>query len=242
MRHFIVPAILPASREEFEREIAVLTHVPLVRRIQIDVVDGHFASPASWPFTAPHELAIRIARGDLLPALDQVAYEIDLMCLNPERAAEAWVALGASRLTFHIESAADPVRLLAGAHAHFGSAGIASDLITIGLALNIETDLAFVESLADDVAYIQFMGITRIGRQGQPFDPRVLNKIKAFHSKHPHLPIQVDGGVSQETAKELLSAGVSDLIVGSRITGAANPSAEFRKFEDVQDSFISIAE
>ena len=235
MRQAIVPAILPASQEEFEREIALLTHLSLVRRIQIDVVDGHFATPASWPATAPHELASRVAKGDRLPALDRIAYEIDLMCLNPERAAEAWVALGASRLTFHIESVTDPVRLLTNVHAHFGSAGITSDLITIGLALNIETDTAFLESVVNNIAYLQLMGIARIGRQGQPFDRRVVNKVVACRAKYPDLPIQIDGGVSVETAQELLSAGVTDLVVGSRITGAANPDSEFRKFADMLD-------
>ena len=43
----------------------------------------------------------------MLPALDHIAYEIDLMCFDAEQAADAWLKLGATRLTFHVESSID---------------------------------------------------------------------------------------------------------------------------------------
>jgi ribulose-phosphate 3-epimerase len=222
----ITPAVLPSSREDFEEKLGRFARMPQVSRIQIDVVDGKFATPASWPYTAPKELATRASRHEMLPELHRIAYEIDLMCLDAERAAEAWLALGASRLTFHAESAMDLSRLLTTVRERYGD-----DFVSFGLALNVASDLALIEAHLDRVEYVQFMGIAKIGRQGQPFDRRVVEKIRVFHKRHPDIAVQVDGGVSFANAKELLALGVSSLVVGSAILKASDPAAELSKFE-----------
>lgn len=102
---FIVPAVLPSSEQELEEKIELFSRIPSVSRAQIDVVDGKFASPACWPYVAPQELNDRVRRGLMLPHLDRIEYEIDLMCFDAERAVKAWLALGATRLTIHAESA-----------------------------------------------------------------------------------------------------------------------------------------
>jgi ribulose-phosphate 3-epimerase len=242
----VVPAVLPASRQELEEKLELIAHIPSVSRVQIDVVDGRFASPASWPYSAPTEFKALVERGgapsgvpvrEMLPYLDRFEYEIDLMCLESEQAASAWLALGATRLTFHAESTNDLSRLLASAQEHYGGAGLASGLVSFGLALNIESDLVLIEQNLSKIGYVQFMGIAQIGRQGQPFDKRVLEKIRAFHDRHPEVPVQVDGGVSLENAKKLIALGVSNLVVGSAILRANDPHAVVSAFEALQSPF-----
>ena len=46
----IVPAILPKSLEDLEQKLTVLSGV--ATSVQIDVVDGKFVSPASWPYAS----------------------------------------------------------------------------------------------------------------------------------------------------------------------------------------------
>lgn len=227
----VVPAVLPTSREDLEDKIALLSRIRLVSRIQIDVVDGKFATPASWPYSVPAGLQGEVDRNQMLPHLDRLVYEIDLMCLDAPRAASLWLTLGATRLTFHAESAIDLSRLLTSTREHYGS------FISFGLALNIESDLTLIEDSLSDVNYIQFMGIARIGRQGQPFDRRVLEKVRLFHTRHTELPLQVDGGVTLENAKELLALGVSNLVVGSAILSASDPSAVVAAFEALESPF-----
>ena len=227
----IVPAVLPSSRKDFEEKLALLAAIPGVSRIQIDVVDGKFAKPASWPYTAPAELFDRAERRDALPHLDRLEYEIDLMSHDAEHAAAVWLALGATRLTFHAEASTDAPRLLAYARRRYGH------IVSFGLALNIATDLLHVERSLTDVDYVQFMGITKIGRQGQLFDHRVLDKIKLFKQRHPDIPVQVDGGVSLENARRLIMLSVSDLIVGSGIVRAADPAASFARFEALESPY-----
>jgi len=246
----VVPAVLPSSLQDLKEKIALLGSISSVDRIQIDVVDGRFATPASWPYVAPRtksdlvrdrpadELDDMVERSEMLPRLDRIEYEIDLMCLDMAAAAAKWLALGAVRLTFHAEAATDLPRLLASARKQFGAgADFAPGLISFGLALNIGSDLALIEACVGEIDYVQFMGISTIGRQGQPFDRRVFEKLRVFHGRHPDIPVQVDGGVSLTYAKQLVACGASKLVVGSNILKAADPAAVIAAFEDLQGSF-----
>lgn len=228
----VVPAVLPSSREDLAEKLGRFARIPGISRVQIDVVDGHFATPASWPYTAPEELREMVEKGEMLPNLHQVAYEVDLMCLDAERAADMWLALGASRLTFHIESIIDLPRFLASIHRRYGS-----DLVSFGIALNIATDLASLKPCFADIKYVQCMGIDTIGRQGQLFNPNVVDKVKRFRVWHPEIPVQVDGGISLKTAPALIALGVSNLIVGSQLLRSPDPEAEMKKFEQLQTPF-----
>ncbi|MFA6503180.1 MAG: hypothetical protein WCT45_02910 [Candidatus Paceibacterota bacterium] len=235
---FAIPAILPSSREDLKGKLAFFAEIPAVDKIQIDVVDGKFAEPASWPYTAPAEIHEMVARGEMLPHPERVTYEIDMMSVDAEHTAGAWLALGAARLTFHAESVVDLPRLLASARKHYGpGADFATGLVSFGVALNFTSDLAFIEPCLGEVEYVQFMGIARIGRQGQPFDEGVFEKIRVFRARHPHIPIQVDGGVSLENAKKLIALGVTNVVVGSAIARAENPAVAFAEFEALQNPF-----
>lgn len=226
----VVPAVLPASRAELEKKLKVLTRIPSIHRIQIDAVDGRFATPASWPYTAEGELGRAAEQGEMLPELGRLEYEIDLMCLDALTSAGAWLALGASRLTFHAESAPDLPRLLTSARKRYGS-DLVPGPVSFGLALNLSSDIALIEPCLGLVSYIQCMGVARIGRQGQPFDERVYEKVRVLRERYPEIPLQVDGGVSLTNAKKLVALGVSALVVGSAIVGVENPVAALGAFE-----------
>ena len=68
------------------------------------------------------------------------------------------------------------------------------------------------------------MGITKIGFQGQAFDPRVLSKIREVKEKYPSFLIQIDGGVSMATAEQMKLAGADRLIVGSALFNSNDAS------------------
>lgn len=230
----VVPAVLPSSLEDLETKLALFAEIPAVSRVQIDLVDGKFATPASWPYALQTRAGIQ---GGLLPSVDRIAYEMDLMCFDAESVSDVWVSRGVSRLTFHAESFMDTTRSLASIRARYGCDTFSCDLIAIGLAVNVASDLALIEPYIDSIDYVQFMGIAKIGRQGQPFDRRVLEKVRLFRLRHPEMPVQVDGGVSLESARELIALGVSNLVVGSAILRADNPAAEMEKFEALRSSW-----
>ena len=228
----IVPAVLPTSHDDLAEKLRRFSTIPGVSHIQIDVVDGRFASPATWPYTAPGDMPAMIKKGDMLPHLDRIAYEIDLMCLDTERATEDWLALGASRLTLHAESIMGIPKSLGLLKRRFGDVSA-----VFGLALNVTSELSLIEPCLDQVEYVQFMGIASIGKQGQLFDRRVLEMIRLFRLRHPDMPVQVDGGVTYEVARELIGLGVTNLVVGSALLRAPDAAAELRRFEELQTPF-----
>ncbi len=231
----IVPAILPASRADLVSKLDKLQG--LVDEVQVDIVDGVFASPPTWPYdTGPEELTRMLASGDLIPRSGECRIEVDLMVAHPEATAGAWIELGASRITIHAASASHLPRLLDSFKTTYGhDKGFASDLLAIGLAITPDVDPETLAPYLDQIDYVQFMGIRRVGRQGEPFDLGILKTIDRFHRRHPDTPVQVDGGVSIETAPRLLEIGVSRLVVGSALWKAPDLKAAVAKFQEVTE-------
>lgn len=231
----IVPAIIPTSKQDLEDKLAKLTG--LCEEIQIDIVDGQFASPASWPYANDQgEPSRMLAAGELLPRCGEFKFEIDLMSADPESVTGTWIGLCATRVTIHAESTRYLARFLANTGSLYGhDKDFAPGLLSIGLSIGIESDLALIEPYLDKIEYVQFMGIKSIGKQGQPFDTRVFPKIAAFRKRYPKMPIQVDGGVSLQNAPKLLAAGVSRLIVGSDIWHAENVAEELKKLNELTE-------
>ena len=232
----IVPAILPASREDLEAKLARFKG--LAQSVQIDVVDGRFAEPASWPYASgADELARSAAAGGTLPHASDFKFEADLMVANPEEVIGSWIALGASRITVHLESALHAPKLVSDFNAKYGhERGFAPDLLALGFAIGMNTDPMLLEPFLGDLDYVQFMGIDRIGAQSQPFDAKVIDRVKAFKKLHPDTEVQVDGGVTKETAPALLAAGVDRLIVGHALN-VPDPKAEFAALNALTEEY-----
>ena len=220
----IIPAILPTSREDLDARLLRLSGV--TDEVQVDVVDGRFVTPASWPYAGQ-----ALGNEDPLTELSSFRFEVDLMVEEPDRIIGRWIDAGATRITIHAESTRRLEHVIDDFQKKYGhDKDFAPQLLSLGLSLNIATDISLIEPFLDRCDYVQFMGIARIGKQGEPFDPRVIPKIKAFHRAHPEMPIQIDGGVTRETAPKLLEAGASRLVIGSALWRASNIKREFVSF------------
>lgn len=229
---FVVPAVLPSGRKDLEEKLRLFSSFPSVSRVQIDVVDGKFAAPPSWPYNAPGEMERMRAEHELLPYLERISYEIDLMCYDAEEAVGAWAELGATRFTLHAEATTDLPRLLAAVRTRYGA-----DLIAFGVALNVASDLALLSPVLGELQYVQFMGIAQIGRQGEPFDEGVYENVRVFRERNPNIPIQVDGGVALTNAKKLAALGVDNLVIGSGLLRAADPLSTLAALEALQTPY-----
>jgi ribulose-phosphate 3-epimerase len=137
---------------------------------------------------------------------------------EPKEAIGAFLHAGAGKLVIHLESTSDVTGVIDELEERYGrDKEFSPELLSVALSINIDTDLALLEPHLPRIDYVQFMGIARIGQQGIPFDERVLEKIATFKKAHPDIPVQVDGGVSLETAPKLLAAGAERLVVGSAL-------------------------
>ncbi len=238
----IAPAVLAYSRKEFEDALALLSGIPSVSRVQIDVVDGQYAAPPTWPYTESEALRIMREQQHFLPHLDRIEYEVDLMCTEIERAIDDWTALGASRFTVHVDGLQRAGLSIESLRNQFSTSqdnNESSGVIAFGVALHLDSRADAVTEAAEQGDYVQCMGIAEIGMQGQPFDSRVVEQVRNLHRMYPRVLIQVDGGVSAAHAKELAAAGATTFVVGSAIMRAQNPAAAYAAFDAVLEADLS---
>ncbi|MEK7555832.1 MAG: hypothetical protein AAB523_00925 [Patescibacteria group bacterium] len=204
----ILPAIIPEDFEDLKEKLAQVRGIAPI--VQIDIVDGKFAPHPSWPYyKGDQEHFQKILREEEgLPFWEDFYFEADLMIERPEEHIEDFIFAGFSRLVVHLESTEKMGEIIE----------MAKHMDTeIGIAINIDTPNSELEEWIERINFVQFMGIEKIGSQGQPFDPRVIEKISTLRREHPDIIISVDGGVSLEIAPFLVGAGAERLISGSAI-------------------------
>lgn len=219
----IIPAILPRDFSEIEDKVMLIKG--LADTVQIDICDGKFTANTTWPYKKRDQNFESIIHEDRgMPLWEELDYEFDLMISNPTvDDVRQWLSAGATRIVLHAESSEDLTPVM----------DVLKGLVEIGLSLQIKTPVERIEKYKDKISFIQFMGITKIGFQGQAFDPRVLEKIKQVKEKYPELPVQVDGGVSLATAEFLKEAGADRVVAGSSIFESDNLVDTYRKFERI---------
>jgi ribulose-phosphate 3-epimerase len=193
----IIPAILPKNQTELNTKVKqILGFVPCV---QVDICDGEFVVSK----TGFNEL----------PYMEDIDYELDLMIKNPEKVLHEYIEnFQPARIVLHLESIENMGSIM-------GQIGGIRGIIEIGFCIGNDTDNEVLEQYIDQCDFIQLMGIKTIGKQSEPFDDRVLEKINYFHTKYPELTISIDGSVNQETITKLAHAGASRFVCGSSVFG-----------------------
>jgi ribulose-phosphate 3-epimerase len=152
------------------------------------------------------------------------------MVSEPEHVIEDWMHLGVRRIIVHVESTSNIENIIRDVAAHVTRAtDDALEVVSLGLAIGTTTPIEKIEPYIYDIDFVQCMGIAEIGKQGEPFDERVIGQIEKLKRLHPELIVSVDGGVSLETAPRLLEAGASRLVSGSAILGSDNPAYVIKK-------------
>lgn len=224
----IIPAILVKTRKELNEQL-LKAHL-VCTDVQIDLVDGKFVAPASWPYTEPTSTT-DIAE---LVATSGMTIEIDVMAENPLAVLDMWTAAGATRVLLHLDAPDAIATTISQMKERYGyEKEFIPESLSLGLAITVDTNLELIEPYVDDINFVQFMGIKRIGVQGQPFAEEVFTKIALFKKKHPNVPIQVDGGVTLAVAPKLLQLGVSRLIVGSALWNAPDFEIMYGLFQEL---------
>jgi len=236
----VIPAILPENIEEIREKMSLVNG--LVNIVQVDVCDGKFVPNTTWPYKNDDEGSFEkiVGEEEGFPFWDSLDFEADLMVENPEEVVKEWINAGAKKLVFHIESSGDIHGLLEKLRDEYGYTGDNPLSIDIGLALDVKTpNEAVYEFLSPQtdgkylVDFVQFMGIDRVGFQGQEFDIEVLEKIKELRSNFPEIIISVDGGINLENAHEIIEAGANRLISGSAIFESGDVPGAIEEFSQL---------
>ena len=229
----IIPAVMPISTTDLQSKLAqVAGHMSVA---QIDVMDGKFVKNVSWPYTEDEEYFQGILHEDAgLPYWDQFDFEVDLMIVRPEEVINDWITAGVRRIVVHQESTDKLEQILKDFRERFPKSE-QPDVFDceIGIAQDIDTPIESLFPYLGQIDFVQFMGISEIGVQGNPFDERVLDKIHALREHAPETIISVDGGVSLDTAPELIAAGVTRLVVGSAIFKSEDIGQTIKEFKNL---------
>ncbi len=222
----VIPAIIPQSPAHIGAMIEKVRSV--VSEIQIDIVDGILAPFQSWPYrVTPRDGQEYTSAISALFALvpKDMSYELDLMIQEPRAVLPIWLATRPTRVVLHIESFSDDefVREACALVREAGALAV--------VAAHNATPIERVLSLIPESDGVQCMGIAEIGRQGNPFDMRVLERIEAIRNAYPALSISIDGSVNTETIVSLWEAGANQFVVGSAIFDAHDSVEAYRALQ-----------
>ena len=208
----IAPSILSGDFANFAESVRQVESAG-ADWIHCDVMDGHFVPNIT--FGANTVKALRKYTG--LPL------DVHLMISNPADHIDSFCDAGASWLTIHYEAHANPKELLE---------KIRAQGVKAGLSIKPATR---PEKIFDLLSYCDIVLVMTVepGFGGQSFMYDMLDKIRKLKSKIDELGldvhIEVDGGINQITAKEVISAGANVLVAGETVFKAVDMKKTIRE-------------
>jgi ribulose-phosphate 3-epimerase len=171
--------------------------------LHVDIMDGHFVPNLSMgPAVCA---AVRRACPD-------VFLDVHLMVTDPDAYVDPFIKAGADLISFHIEvrqdqAARDLIRR------------IRDTGLRTGIALNPDTPAERVMPFVDIVDLVLVMSV-HPGFGGQAFIPEVLAKADMIRpALRADQRLEIDGGISPDTAGPVLNAGFDLLVAGSALFG-----------------------
>jgi len=198
----IIPAILPHSYGQLEEQLNRLSGI--APRVHVDVVKDIFGTTEG------------------LPLWDQFDFEFDIY-IEPAEFVERALGLGVSSVVVHARHHTAREAMEALQESRGGDYPVG-----VGLALRpIDNahEVAMFDGLFD---FVQVMGISHEGHQGETFDLRAIELVQALHTAYPQLHIQVDGHAAGHE-QALVAVGARALVVGSAIVDSDNPQASYKE-------------
>ena len=192
----IAPSLLAADFSKLKEEVKAIENTK-AKWLHLDVMDGNFVPNISFGADI-----VKAIRKD-----SNLYFDAHLMIENPEWYIDTMADAGVQSISIHVEATKHLDRALQ---------LIKARGLKTGVAINPATDITFLDNIYEKLDLILIMTVNP-GFGGQKFLNQMIEKIRKVRNKFPHIDIQVDGGINNETAKLVIEAGANILVAGSYV-------------------------
>lgn len=215
----IAPSILNADNMKLGQEIQEAADNGITR-FHLDIMDGHFVPNLSY---GP-ELVAAFKKN-----FPDLTAEVHLMSNNLAVTIPLFVEAGADLIEFHIESTDKVEEWLDYLQAHH---------VKAGLAISPETPVEELQLYLNKIDQILVMSV-KPGFGGQTFNSETPTRIKKIcqmlKENNLEIPIEVDGGIDDQTVKKVKAAGAEIFVAGSYIFKKGSIAQQIQKLEEAAE-------
>lgn len=199
----IIPTLFALDNSSFNKKIEKLK---FSKSIHFDFMDKSMTKQESIPLEYLNKIPKNIKK------------EVHLMTLNPEKYTEIINKINPSKILIHYECE----------NLNQIIQKFTNSKIKIFIVLNPKTKL--IGKLPDNINGIMCMTVDP-GKEGQEIIEETLEKTKKLRKKYPTLPIQIDGGINENTIGKIKNYPIDILSIGSAISNSENPKESKKKLE-----------
>ena len=207
-KKLIAPSMLAADFSNLAHDIALVNQSD-ADWFHLDVMDGVFVPNISFGMPVIKSMAKHTTK----------PLDVHLMIVEPDRYIQTFADLGADVLTVHVEACT---------HLHRILQSIKAKGMKAGVALNPHTPVASLSHIIADIDLVCLMSVNP-GFGGQSFIEATYEKVRELRTlineNKASTLIEIDGGVTNQNASQLVAAGADVLVAGSYVFSASDPTA-----------------
>ena len=206
----VATSFLNAEKEKIIQTIYDL-EVAGTDYFHIDVMDGKFVENNTTEIMREYT--------EYIKQISNIPVEVHLMVEDVENYIKSYIALEPSTVIFHIESCKNQKQVIEMISL------LKENHCKVGLCVSPKTNM---NAIFEYIPYIHRVLVMTVepGKGGQRLLPETITKIKDLnryiYDNGYEVDIEVDGGINDQTAKEVIEAGANILVSGSYIINSGN--------------------
>ena len=206
----IAPSVLTADFADLGRACGEAVDAGL-NWLHLDIMDGNFVP--NLTFGPPVISNLRKALGD------GPIFDAHLMITNAEESFQQYIDAGCNHISVHVEAVT---------HLHRCITAIREAGATAGVTLNPGTPIETALEVLPELDLVLIMSVNP-GFGGQSFIEATYEKVRELRTlineNKASTLIEIDGGVTNQNASQLVAAGADVLVAGSYVFSASDPTA-----------------